>query len=105
MYRTSVVTGRQRQRTLHRRYRPSFSLVSLPLLAMRAFMRRSLSVLRQWEVVVALSGMQLRRVLTRPSTTGPIGLLSGVHEVLEDLRVVYVGGGEDYGERYDSGRN
>jgi len=35
-----------------------------------------------------------------------LDLLGGVHEVLEDLRVVYVGGGKNYREQHDSsGRN
>jgi hypothetical protein len=51
--------------------------------------------------IVALVGMQLLRTLARPAgtTTGLLDRRDGVHGLLQDLRVVDVGGREDYRER------
>ena len=51
--------------------------------------------------VVALVGVQLRRALARAARAArrTLDRLDGVHQLLQDLRVVYVRGGERYGER------
>jgi hypothetical protein len=59
--------------------------------------RRRKNISTAW-IVVGLVCVQLLGSLARTAPAGTLDRLDGVHQLLEDLGVVHVGGGQDHGE-------
>ena len=101
-YREPAVTGEPGQCALHHPSVPSQPLARVdpaPSDArLYAPLPQGLAAARE---IVALLGVQLLRTLARPAPTamGLLDRLDGVHGLLQDRRVVDVGGREDYRER------
>jgi hypothetical protein len=102
-HRKPAVTGQPRQRTFHHppvSAKPLASVLAPPGDArLDAPLAECLSATGE---VVSFVGVQLRGALPRPAWLArrTPDRLDLVHDLLEDLRVVDVGGGENYGERY-----
>jgi hypothetical protein len=103
-YREPTVADQPRQhdsvRSTTHLCRPNRSLVSFPLLEIRLLLNaapaQNCSAARK---VVAFVGVQLLGSAVWPAPSGVLDRLDSIHQLLEYLRVMDIGGGEHYGER------